>query len=276
MTITQTEVRCPVCAKKGFIDVDLDELKKVERGLMAINVAAHSICDHTFIAYVDKNLNIRDCYTADFQISVPQKEEKDSTAITSNLDIIKLSYSENFITNLLRAVLFNKKVLVLTDQINLASHINDFFKFIAENTFKFDIQFKVKKYYQDNKKELKDYIVFDSNKLIQDKDKVMDQKKLKEEKRIIQKFFEEKDLLSGLIIIKNEIQKIYEMTNILNKYIKENKDKKSLNSKLLIDKLEGSNIKVTTVKLNFLLDIIENYFGTEFKISETSDFLGFL
>ena len=94
MDITNVEVRCPICSEKGMIEVDKDELKTIERGLLAINVAQGSICDHTFIAYIDKNLNVRDCYIADFQIEVPQVQE--TTADTSEvqkLDIVKMNFS---------------------------------------------------------------------------------------------------------------------------------------------------------------------------------------
>ncbi|MGV9172023.1 MAG: hypothetical protein ACOC35_05595, partial [Promethearchaeia archaeon] len=64
------EIRCPICRKKG--EVEVPDVKS-GKGLMAINVEEGLICEHNFIAYIDKNLNIRDRYVADFQIQI--KEE---------------------------------------------------------------------------------------------------------------------------------------------------------------------------------------------------------
>lgn len=279
--MTNVDVRCPICTKKGYIEVNLTELRKIERGLLAINVAENTVCEHTFIAYVDKNLNVRDCYIADFTLDVVQEaasiEDKSALIEEINLDTIKMYFNEGLIAGLLRALLLKKSVLVISNQTQLANYVHNFFDYITENSFDYDITFKEREEYLKNKKEYKKHVVFQGNTLHQDKKKIIDQKKMKYETRIVHKFFEETDLLSSLIIFKNEIQKIYELANSLGKIIKDNEGKQ-LNSKFLISELKNvQEEKITSVELELLLDIVRNYFEISFsKLSDASDFLGFL
>ena len=72
--MAKLEIRCPVCAKWDNIEILDDATKNVKKGLLAVNIAAGMICDHSFIAYVDKNLIVRDCFIADFKIEAPEVE----------------------------------------------------------------------------------------------------------------------------------------------------------------------------------------------------------
>ena len=63
-------IRCPSCHKSGIIEIDENVLKNVSRGLLAIYVDTHTVCEHSFITYVDRNLKIRDYFIADFQFEI--------------------------------------------------------------------------------------------------------------------------------------------------------------------------------------------------------------
>ncbi|HEY0088616.1 MAG TPA: hypothetical protein VGB37_07220, partial [Candidatus Lokiarchaeia archaeon] len=66
------KINCPICEKKGTIDVSQEIMKNVSRGLLAVNIAKEIVCSHSFVAYIDKNFNVRDYFTADFQIEIPE------------------------------------------------------------------------------------------------------------------------------------------------------------------------------------------------------------
>jgi hypothetical protein len=72
--MAKVEIRCPSCAKIGKIEIKESILSQSIRGITAVNIPENLICEHSFIAYIDKNLAVRDCFIADFQIEIPQLE----------------------------------------------------------------------------------------------------------------------------------------------------------------------------------------------------------
>ena len=92
--MSKVEIRCPTCQGVGFIQVSSEAMKNVSRGLLAVNIAEHTICTHSFIAYIDKNLNVRDYFVADFQIEIPDiappEEREDLDQKIPGKDIIDI------------------------------------------------------------------------------------------------------------------------------------------------------------------------------------------
>ncbi|MFO8018663.1 MAG: hypothetical protein R6U96_08515 [Promethearchaeia archaeon] len=277
----EIEIRCPTCQKKGKVEVPEVEGGK---GLMAVNLEEGRICEHNFIAYIDKNLNVRDRYVADFQIPIKEEgttaesgKEKVSFDDSLDLDIVSYNLPEKTITNILRAIFLKKKILFIFDQKHLTSHFEYFFKHITQESFEFHLKFLTSKEYKNNKKEYEDYFILRKKEIIKDEDKIMDPKPLKEIQEFVKKFFKEEELRSGLIVLKNEIRKFYLMSEYVKKYSQEqNKDK--INSKILMDSIyERFNVNITFTFLNLLVETVEEYFEYELpEISEVSDFLGFL
>ena len=91
------------------------------------------------------------------------------------------------------------------------------------------------------------------------------------------KFFAEYDLMAGLIILRNELNKIYEFSNTIAEYI-ENHKGKPITSKILINHIsEAFGEKIQMPYLNYLIDIIRYYFKVEVpKIDGVRNLLGFL
>ena len=54
--MVKIEIRCPKCSKRNKIEVSEEEVKNTTRGLYAVNVSEGIICEHSFVAYLDKNL----------------------------------------------------------------------------------------------------------------------------------------------------------------------------------------------------------------------------
>jgi len=276
--MVKIKIHCPACSKAGMIEVDKEIINKSSRGVTAINVAQDQICSHSFVAYIDKNLAVRDCFMTDFQIELPQMETEQiledkeiPTPDIVDVDLLKINIPALTLTFLIRAALFKKPILFLHDGEFLHRHIQNFFKFISKNSFETEIYTEKHDLYKKNKKHFKNYVVLDVQKVINDKSKILDPKKIKMERTIVQKFLGEYDWKSSLIIIKNEIQKAFELSKEVMKIIETYEGDEKIGKKKLIDKLiEKNGIKTTFSSLEFLLDIIKNYF--EFDLSVLSDY----
>ncbi|MHA1489958.1 MAG: hypothetical protein ACTSRI_09905 [Promethearchaeota archaeon] len=279
------EVRCPSCSKIGYIDILEETIKNIKRGVLSVNIAKDTVCEHSFIAYVDKNLVIRDYILADFHIELPdaitEQELKQKISITPDLldiDLIKLNLHASLLTFIIRGIILKKKIILVSDLDFLLDHITNFFKYITQNSFDFNIFIVSKGEYEENKKEYKNHLVFESNHIINDKNKLIDPKKLKIEQKIFQKFYADNDSNSSVIILKNEVQKAYLLSKTVVDYINNIREKEKLSSKKIIDKInEVHGIKIQIPYFNFLIDIVKNYFEVDVpKLSDVSNFLGFL
>ncbi|MBD3340130.1 MAG: hypothetical protein GF353_13535 [Candidatus Lokiarchaeota archaeon] len=284
------EIRCPTCEKLGKIDISDDAMKNVSRGLLAINIAPETICEHSFIAYVDKNLHVRDYFTADFHIEIPQvgqEENLESTKIPEkeiiNLDLIKLNLPAILITYVLRSIFYKQDVLIISDQDFLNNHIQNFFEYITKNTFDSKIVVLSKEDYKKNKKVYKKHLIIEGTKIIKDPNKIIDYKGLKLEKQIVSSFVTESELAFSYIMLKNEIKKAFRLAKTIKEFV-ESYDKSQeenvteedsrvvsfldnlVNKEKLLLKIVSNFI--TTVHhqkfdknyIRFLIDIVENYY----------------
>ncbi|HEY0087334.1 MAG TPA: hypothetical protein VGB37_00730, partial [Candidatus Lokiarchaeia archaeon] len=89
----KVEIRCPACNKRGVIKVSDNLVNKSARGITAINVAENLVCEHSFVAYIDKNMEVRDCFVCDFKLILPkieiEKEKKEIIPKDFDIDILK-------------------------------------------------------------------------------------------------------------------------------------------------------------------------------------------
>jgi hypothetical protein len=180
-------------------------------------------------------------------------------------------------TYVFKAIFLRKKALILLDQDFLYNHILNFFKYITQNSFEFELKIMSELDYRHKKEEFEDYLIFRNRKIIRDKEKIINPKELEIEQSIVQKFFNEYDLMAGLIILRNEINKAYEFSNSIMSFVENQKDK-PLTSKIIINHLsEKHNEKISMPYLTFLLDIVLHYFQVDIpKIGGVSDLLGLL
>jgi hypothetical protein len=289
--MAKLEVRCPICSKWEYVEISDDITKNVAKGLLAINIASGMICDHSFIAYVDKNLTVRDCLVADFKIEIPKggstevNEQRVSSKTdtitpgteTIKFDLIKLNIPDILMAYVLKTIFLGKKAVMISDQEFLFNHIKNFFRNIMEHSFEFDLKILLETDYKKNKGEYKDYIVFKNREIIRDKEKIIDPKSLEIEKTIVRKFFGEYDLMAGLIILRNEINKAYEFSRSISEFIEEHKDKQ-ITSKMIINHIsEKQGAKIQMPYLKFLISIVQNYFKVDVpKIDGVTSLLGFL
>ncbi len=270
--MTGIEIRCPTCGVKGEIEVSPDAMKGVARGLLAINIADGTICEHSFIAYVDRNLDIRDYFVADFKIEIPQipvanperfKQSKIPTKEIVDMDLIKLNLQAIILTYVLKSIFSKQKIIIISDYEFLFDHINNFFKYVTHDTFEVNLMIIPEKKYTQNKKNYKDYMVFKGNQILRNVNKAINPKKLHVEKHIIKNFITEQELGYSYIALRNEIQKAYELSKSIKDFIKEKEEQNEKPNLLEISaSLEHKySVKISQTYLNFLIEIVKNYFG---------------
>lgn len=265
-------IKCPICNKVGRIELPEEFLVDTEkRGLVTLNLGKDQICQHSFIAYIDNNYVVRDCFFADFQIELPQLEVShslyenqvpDSDVI--DVKLINLNLHPLTLAYIIRSVLLKKKILLLSQDEFIHSHLRNFFNIIFKDSFEIDLSIEKSEVYKNNKKDYKDYVIFEDNKVVQDKRKILNNKKVKIEKIFVQKFLLEYNSKIAIIFLRNEIQKAYELANELSTKINELLKNNQTDVKHLFDNLsETYKIKLSLPYLSFLIEIIENYFDVK-------------
>lgn len=280
------EIRCPACSIRGYIEIEGTILdNKMDRGIMSVNLGTNQICEHTFVAYIDNNLEVRDCFITDFQIELPELPQIETEKVEEkefpgsevlNIDLIKMNFYPLTLTFIIRGGFFNKRILVLGENQFLNNYLQNFLKYVFQNSFNLDISLLSMEKYKKNKKKYEDFLIFEDKKIIRDNDKILNVKKLKIERVIIQRFFSEPIPNSSLLILKNEIYKTYLLSKTIVDFIKEFKGKE-IQSKIILDNLEEVHeVKIQLPYLDFLFEIVKNYFKVEVpKTSKVSDFLKF-
>jgi hypothetical protein len=277
------EVRCPSCSKMGEIEISEDDIKNSRRGLLAINIRSGSFCDHTYIAYIDQNRKVRDCFLTDFEIQIPtieqvfQEEKIDTDQEDLDVTLLKINLPISLIAYTIRGIIFRNPIKILFKQQYLFNLIENFFTYITKNNFEIDLKLITREDYIKNKKKFKEFLVLEGNNIVNDRNDIFKNRSLKVERTIASLFYHEIDPTSSLIIFKNELKKAYELSKSLIPFIKEN-ERKEIQSKMLMDYLTvQKGINVELLYLEFLIDSVENYFGIKFnKASVLSDFLGSL
>lgn len=276
-------IKCPACSKTKKINLDENIISHNHKGITTVNINKDQLCPHNIIVYIDNNLDVRDCFILDFELETPninvdqsKKEFKTQNLKDIDTDLIKLNFFHNTLSFILRGFFFRRKILIINNLKFLDSQLYNFFNYIFNTTFEYDISIISQGEYEINKKDFKSFIVFEGNKLIRDKEKLLDNKKLKIERNIIHKFFMEYDPKSSLIILRNEIYKVFLLSKSIIDFI-ENLDKKEkINAVKLFNYLESHyNVKISRLYLNLLIDVSENNYNIKIPVIFDS-FLGFI
>ena len=266
----EVEINCPSCKRQGMVKISDELLKNATRGLLAIDITK-IFCDHSFVAYIDKNLSVRDYFNVDYKVELPEfeieqnyKEKKFVSVEQLNLSQVKLHLPGLLLSYILKAIFLKKKIIVLSDESFLYNHGQNFFKYIMQNSFDFDLDFIPKDNFTVKKEIYKNHIVFEDIDIIQDKNKIMSPKRLYIEKFIVNKFLSKLYSNSSLIILKNDVQRIYYLTKVIVEKIQDHEGKKLHSIDLIHDIKEHYNVKISQQFLNCLLEIAKNYFNIEF------------
>ena len=274
------EVRCPSCSNRGYIEVPEEEVIKAARGVFAVNVLEGVICEHSFVAYVDKNFAVRDTFIADFQLELPDivPEQEIGPEIAQQLDLIdisliKLNFSASLLTHVIRALLFKKKIFLLFNQSYKVTNIYKFIEYITLNSFEANILVISGEQYDIY--DIKDSIILDGNKIIKDDNDILNAKTLGVERSLVRKFLAEYEPKPSLIYLQNGLQKAYELSKTVVDIVNNLKKKEKVYSKNIIEEIAKiHSVRVQLPYLDFLYKIVENYF--EVKVPKSSNVSNFL
>ncbi|HEY0087519.1 MAG TPA: hypothetical protein VGB37_01675 [Candidatus Lokiarchaeia archaeon] len=256
----KVEIRCPACNKRGVIKVSDNLVNKNERGITAVNVAEDLVCEHSFVAYIDKNLEVRDCFICDFRLVLPKiglgEEKKEIIPKDFDIDILKFNIIPSLMVYILKGIIYGKKIVIISELGSLYKHFINFFNYLMKDTFKSEIGFLSESEYRDEKKEYKDHIVLQNKDIINGKDKIFNPKNTKIESSIIQNFFGDSDPELALIKFKNEILKLFKISQdllIFNNNLKE--DEEFFSKKALDFSTKNIIVKFQTVILFYYLKL---------------------
>lgn len=190
-----------------------------------------------------------------------------------DVELVRFNLSPTLLANILRGIFSKKPILVLIEQEFVYKHLLNFFNFIFEDTFQFNISFIPEKAYRKTEQKYSNSLVLKGDHSIKDEHKFLSKKKLKIEKEIVQKFYSEIEPKFSLIVLKNEIIKAFILANKM-KLIVEKSEK--LSSKEIANFLkENFPFDVNFTYIKFLTDIMQDFFEVEVpEIYNTlSDFL---
>ncbi len=276
----KVKIECPICLKSGVIDVTHRVINNSTRGITAVTVQSNIICPHSVVVYIDKHFTVRDCFVTDFTVELPMIELDTSTeyGLKKNFDLylITINITAHTLSYILRCRFLNKKFIFIDESEILQTHLSGFLDYIFNNTFKLDNSIISMSQYRKNKSGYKDAIIFNNVNVIRDKFSILKEKRVRVEEMMVQKFLAESNPDSSLIILKNEIYKVFLIAeSIINHSVKKNNP---INRKLIVDHLlEKFSVGVSNAYLDFLFSVLKENFKVDvFETSTVSEFMNFV
>lgn len=273
---------CPTCSKSGTLTLNENKIRNSDRGITSINIEKGTTCKHSYIVYIDRNLAVRDIISADFTIVLPDAGYNSvifPDVNTDNIDLYLLLINLHIQTFpiILRCTFTRKKLLILADANLLENYLELFLDFIFKDTFKHHVTTLNKREYIKHKKNYNNYIVIERGKIIEDKYNLIKEKPLKIEGSIIQKAMKEVTDKASLIILRNEMQKAFNLSKEIINFNNNLGKGEEYTSRKLLDHFMGNlDIKISHDYLDFLIIIVENYFSSKIiQKSVTTNFFGF-
>jgi len=190
------QIICPKCSKKDFLKVP-EKIIDQSKQLTTVSLPAGLICQHSFQAFVDKNLKVRGYQTVDFEFSKLEYLEEDVSSISSLPffnDILKLLRNSVDDKDILGSALFTVEGKVLYTSLPQNMLFNTIREFEIRDKQKLT---RIKKMYlelENNQKVCSQYIEL---------------KDIKDTKFILVLFFSDKVKLGmGNLILKDLAQEI--------------------------------------------------------------------
>ncbi len=248
-----------------------------------MNVSENIICDHSFVVYVDKNLTVRDSFMADFQIDLPTSDSKqeideDTNILSRSIDValIRMNFTASVLAYFLKAIIRKKTIIIISEKDFLNEHLSNFFKFICSESF--NVNYEIIHLNEYDNTHHGNHIVIQENEVLKDDDNILTSKRIKVERTIIQTFLNEIDPVMGMILLKNELNRIYQLSGIIVDMIKNlKKNEKLYSKKVIYDIANIRGIQLQIPYLEYLYEVIEYYFEVEIpRSSNISNFLGTL
>ncbi len=262
-------ITCPICNTSKEIDIP-ERIINFNKDMTTIPIPQHRICEHAFLMCLK---------TVDDQIKIGSVKElgdiHDYPSLRDKLELqeediieIKSYLKSQTLIYVLNAHFFKKNILILTrisDDFNTI--ILKFFNLLFHNTFSISIAVINRLRFEEDPDLYKDYLIIENI----NKDPI-NSENLFYEKKIAENFYNNNDDLLSLDNLRHEISFIYGLSQEIYKYATREQHPYPFKRKDLIRKLlDTFLIEINKNFLSFLLDIVENYFGT--RIEFTQDLL---
>ncbi len=259
---------CPKCNTKKAIAVPIDIMNKEK--LTTIYLPKKLICEHSFEAHIDTNFVVRGYTAVDFEFAIPQPtDELDQAVGGIDLEKIKQSVKLSTIATVLYGAFRGEKVLIIIDYYmkEIKEQILQYFSYVFTNSFNFYINLMTKEEFEQEKNSYKDYIIVERNKII--RPKKFKESSLRNEKKIVQKFFIHEDLKDFIITSRNEIKKIYSFSISIKELNEEKGKKDHFTTQDIKDHLfDKYQVKLKVAEIWHLIAILKSYFSVEIYIRE--------
>ncbi|MFX1444735.1 MAG: hypothetical protein ACFFHV_15090 [Promethearchaeota archaeon] len=213
-----------------------------------------------------KNLPVRN----DLQLYDKRANEfRHKDVFETKIYLIRMNIKPESIVNTLKMVFLRKKIVFLMEDnlTYLKDTINHFFNAIFRNSFDIEILSLTKTEYNEFRDRHKDFIVITGKKILVNDGKENYVKNCKFEKKLVDIFFKNSDPLTGLKILRKELQEIYDLSNEIRDFSALN-DNKLSRRKMLKHLEQVFFLKVKKNYFNILLGIVNTYFNKKIKFSE--------
>lgn len=198
-----------------------------------------------------------------------ESEFRPKDVFETKIYLIRMNIKTESIINLLRMVFLRRKIVfMLEDNLNyLKETVNTFFNSIFRNSFDNEILILTKEEYNRFKELHEDFIVLFGKKILGNDGKEIILKNNKFESKLVEIFFKTPDPMTGLKILRKELQDIYELSKEMRDFSDNNNN--SLSRKKMIKHLEQVFfLKIKKNYFNILLGIVNDYFSKKIKFSE--------
>lgn len=192
-----------------------------------------------------------------------------------NLNILK-KVDPLILSYILSCIFLKEKAILLVKTEQLKRQIQSFLEFIVQHTFQYDISVVKEEDYTNGEQGVVEILVLNQNeaikkgydKIINNEEKILKNRSIKVEKKIIEKFVDRDNRKTSLNLIRDEIKKASLLAENLKEkisQIREERKGKKIDSHEIIGKIsEEYNINTLSRNyLRFLTDIIERHYGIE-------------
>ncbi len=275
----QVFIQCPVCKKSGKIEVPKKKIEEKSSGLSII-IVKKLICEHVFLAYIDKNFIMRESeevyYVPSPEIIEKSKEIKEEFFDDHEMVMIQMNLYPLTLSYILKCFLNNQSVGIILEENQdfLKPTYEKLFNYLFNRTFEINYQILSEYDYSNLKNELDLPIIIKNVEILKDEHGFLTENEFAVERGFINKFYNENYGRDTLKALKLEINNAFMLANTTKNYITNNK---KLNLNKIIKYLENEfKINVDIKYAEFLLEIIKNYFNLEVKsIYKNVEFLKF-
>ncbi|TXT62089.1 MAG: hypothetical protein BAJALOKI1v1_1030005 [Promethearchaeota archaeon] len=259
-------IQCPTCLKNGKIEIPRDKIEKKASGLSLI-IVKKLICEHVFLAYIDKNFTMRESEEVYFvpspQIIEKSKKIKEEFFDKNELDLINLNLYPLTLNYILKSLMNAKAIgIVLEERQDFLKTIYEkFLNFLFNNTFNTQYQIILDQEYSEAKEELNLPIIVKNIEIIKDNENFLTDVEFAVERGFIQKFYNDEYGLETLRALKFEINNAFLLAQSTKEFIE---NTKKLNLNKVIKFLEKEfNINIDVKYAEFLIGIVKNYYNVE-------------